>query len=217
MVTADTITLLFCPVMFICRDFFQNFVLGAIGCNMEGYLQGNFIFGGVAISLLNAFTKNLKWLCFYLLISSIGENHRLVTFLITAVLNLCAVSYDRLTAIVLPRESRITMRGAKIIMVFTWLTGFTLAMPLAIYRNYRVRKKFTAFAGEKLPTRFCLCSSITIFHLVFVFVLYCLSSVKPIHIRSVNGKTLWKHFVRRIQHFCQFIGTLFYWRWYCCL
>lgn len=41
MVIADTITLLFCPVMFICRDFFQNFVLGAIGCNMEGYLQGN--------------------------------------------------------------------------------------------------------------------------------------------------------------------------------
>lgn len=40
MVTADTITLLFCPAMFICRDFFQNYVLGAIGCNMEGYLQG---------------------------------------------------------------------------------------------------------------------------------------------------------------------------------
>lgn len=40
MVAADTITLLFCPTMFICRDFFQNFVLGAIGCNMEGYLQG---------------------------------------------------------------------------------------------------------------------------------------------------------------------------------
>lgn len=40
MVTADTITLLFCPVMFICRDFYQNFMLGGIGCNMEGYLQG---------------------------------------------------------------------------------------------------------------------------------------------------------------------------------
>lgn len=43
MVAADTITLLFCPIMFICRDFFQNYVLGAIGCNMEGYLQGNFL------------------------------------------------------------------------------------------------------------------------------------------------------------------------------
>lgn len=65
---------------------------------------------------------------------------RSVTFLITAVLNLCAVSYDRLTAIVLPRESRFTMRGAKIIMILTWLTGFTLGLPLAIYRNYRVRR-----------------------------------------------------------------------------
>lgn len=50
------------------------------------------------------------------------------------------MSYDRLTAIVLPRESRITIRDAKIIMIFTWFTGFTLALPLAIYRNYRVRK-----------------------------------------------------------------------------
>lgn len=41
MVAADTFTLLFCPIMFICRDFFQIFVLGAIGCKMEGYLQGN--------------------------------------------------------------------------------------------------------------------------------------------------------------------------------
>lgn len=79
-----------------------------------------------------------------------------VTFLITAVLSLCAVSYDRLTAIVLPRESRVSMRGAKIIMIFTWLTGFTLALPLAIYRDYRVRKNFitfgrrTAYAAVKI-------------------------------------------------------------------
>lgn len=66
----------------------------------------------------------------------------LVTFLITAVLNLCAVSYDRLTAIVLPRESRITIRGAKIVMTLTWLAGLALAFPLPIYRNYKVIRRF---------------------------------------------------------------------------
>lgn len=57
MVTADTITLLFCPAMFICRDFFQNFVLGAVGCNMEGYLQGN-EFDVCGVSCVHRHTHN---------------------------------------------------------------------------------------------------------------------------------------------------------------
>ncbi|XP_073847147.1 neuropeptide FF receptor 2 [Musca autumnalis] len=66
-------------------------------------------------------------------------------FLITAVLNLSAVSYDRLTAIVMPSEARLTMRGAKIVICMTWLAGILIALPLAIYRSYRVRywKNFT--------------------------------------------------------------------------
>lgn len=40
MVAADTLTLIFCPVMFVSRNFFQNFVLGPVGCKMDGYLQG---------------------------------------------------------------------------------------------------------------------------------------------------------------------------------
>lgn len=43
MVLADTLTLIFCPVIFLCRNFFQNYVLGPIGCKMDGYLQGEFI------------------------------------------------------------------------------------------------------------------------------------------------------------------------------
>lgn len=80
----------------------------------------------------------------------------LVTFLITSVLNLCAVSYDRLTAIVLPRESRITMRGAKIIMTLTWLLGLTLAFPLAIYRNYKVIRRFFSFT-----------------HFIYIYIFFC--------------------------------------------
>lgn len=58
--------------------------------------------------------------------------------LVTSVLNLCAVSYDRLTAIVLPRETRITVCGAKAVMGGTWLVGAAFATPLAIFRFYRV-------------------------------------------------------------------------------
>lgn len=60
MVTADTITLLFCPVMFICRDFFQNFVLGAIACTMEGYLQGNILAWQFLFKRIAQKKKNLK-------------------------------------------------------------------------------------------------------------------------------------------------------------
>lgn len=45
------------------------------------------------------------------------------------------------------------MRGAKIIMIFTWLAGFTLALPLAIYRNYRVRKILQLFRCRKITHR----------------------------------------------------------------
>lgn len=60
--------------------------------------------------------------------------------LITAVFNLCAVTYERLTAIVLPMETRLTIFGTKIVMACTWVAGFTLAVPLAVYRTYRVSK-----------------------------------------------------------------------------
>ncbi|XP_017120155.2 neuropeptide FF receptor 2 [Drosophila elegans] len=73
------------------------------------------------------------------------EGFLVVVFLITAVLNLSVVSYDRLTAIVLPMETRLTVRGAQIVVVCTWVLGILLASPLALYRAYRVRvwKNFT--------------------------------------------------------------------------
>lgn len=70
-----------------------------------------------------------------------------VTFLITGVLNLCAVSYDRLTAIVLPKESRITVRVARIIMCLTWLAGLAIAVPFTIYRDYKVMGNGSIFVG----------------------------------------------------------------------
>lgn len=100
MAAADFATLLICPIMVMYRDFFQNYLLGPVGCKAEGFLQAS--------------------------------------LLITAVLSLCAVSYDRLTAIVLPQETRLTMKGAKLVICATWLVGAGLSIPLAIFRNYRV-------------------------------------------------------------------------------
>lgn len=125
MAAADLATLIFCPITFICKDLFQNYVLGAIGCKLEGFIQGT----------IDQFdSKNSR----FFLYSFFYLFKFLAAFLITAVLSLCAVSYDRLTAIVLPMESRVTMRGAKIVIWISWLTGFLLSTPLAIYRTYRV-------------------------------------------------------------------------------
>jgi hypothetical protein len=60
--------------------------------------------------------------------------------MVTAVLNLCAVSYDRLTAIVLPSETRLTLCGAKLVMFFTWIFGLLIASPLSFFRTYRERQ-----------------------------------------------------------------------------
>ncbi|GAB0090852.1 neuropeptide FF receptor 2 [Sergentomyia squamirostris] len=67
------------------------------------------------------------------------EGFLLGVFLLTAVMNLVAVSYDRLTAIVLPQEARLTLRGSQIVLCLTWVFGISLSLPLMIYRQYRVR------------------------------------------------------------------------------
>lgn len=85
--------------------------------------------------LINDFYQNFQLGC----VGCKLEGFLVVVFLITAVLNLSVVSYDRLTAIVLPQETRLTLPGVKIVIACTWLAGLLLALPLAIYREYRVR------------------------------------------------------------------------------
>ncbi|XP_039447113.1 neuropeptide Y receptor type 2-like [Culex pipiens pallens] len=97
----DLATLIVCPMMFMVHDFYQNYVMGAIGCKMEGFLEGS--------------------------------------LLITSVLCLCAISYDRLTAIVFPKKSKLTFRGVWALIACTWIIGVLLALPLTIYRNYKER------------------------------------------------------------------------------
>ncbi|XP_034652712.1 neuropeptide FF receptor 2 [Drosophila subobscura] len=94
-----------------------------------------------AMFMVNDFYQNYQLGC----VGCKMEGFLVVVFLITAVLNLSVVSYDRLTAIVLPRETRLTVRGAQIVIVCTWIGGVLLASPLALYRSYRVRvwKNFT--------------------------------------------------------------------------
>lgn len=67
-------------------------------------------------------------------------------FLITSVLNLCGICYDRLSAIVMPLGSaRMTKKQAKVFAVVSWISGLGLAMPLMFFRHFVVRqwKNFT--------------------------------------------------------------------------
>lgn len=103
MATADFLTLLIGPSLFMVHDFYQNYELGAVGCRMEGFLQG--------------------------------------ALLVSAVLNLSAISYDRLSSVVLPIDSRfkLNVKRTKIIMAMTWIAGFSFAIPLAVFRKYKQR------------------------------------------------------------------------------
>lgn len=127
MIAADTFTLLLCPFFFVCDDFFQNFILGPVGCKLDPAIQGFF---------------HLFNFSFCELFPSLNDFYYVATILIASILSLCAVSYDRLTAIVMPMESRITMHGAKIIIILTWLAGSIIAVPLFIYRYYKVSNRF---------------------------------------------------------------------------
>jgi hypothetical protein len=54
------------------------------------------------------------------------------------VMLLSAVSCDRLTAIILPREARLTKLGAIRVAVLAVVLGFLIASPLYFYRYYKV-------------------------------------------------------------------------------
>lgn len=64
------------------------------------------------------------------------------SILLASVISVSVISYDRLTAILLPRESKLTKKGAKIVMVITWVAGFLISTPLCVYRTYKVRILF---------------------------------------------------------------------------
>lgn len=69
------------------------------------------------------------------------------TILLASVISMSAVTYDRLTAIVLPTETRIDKMKSKIVICSTWIIALILSAPLAIFREYRVNyyKKLVYF------------------------------------------------------------------------
>ncbi|KAH0814651.1 hypothetical protein GEV33_008140 [Tenebrio molitor] len=62
------------------------------------------------------------------------------SILLASVISVSVISYDRLTAILLPRESKLTKKGAKIVMVITWVAGFLISTPLCVYRTYKLTR-----------------------------------------------------------------------------
>ncbi|KAJ8979335.1 hypothetical protein NQ317_006949 [Molorchus minor] len=69
-----------------------------------------------------------------------GEAAVECAILIASVISMSAITYDRLTAIVLPKETRLNRNGAKIAMVVTWIVGMLLSVPLVLYRTYKERQ-----------------------------------------------------------------------------
>ncbi|KAL3273589.1 hypothetical protein HHI36_015021 [Cryptolaemus montrouzieri] len=61
------------------------------------------------------------------------------SILISSVMSLSVISYDRLSSIVIPATG-LNVTKAKICMVATWVTGFILSIPLVIFRNYKERQ-----------------------------------------------------------------------------
>lgn len=79
--------------------------------------------------------------------------------LITSVVSMSAITYDRLTAIVLPQETRLSKNGAKIVMTITWILGVILSIPISLYRTYKVKHLniFGKQITEKKKTGYHLC------------------------------------------------------------
>lgn len=63
-----------------------------------------------------------------------------VSLLITSVITLCFISYDRLTAIAFPMETRLSLKAAKCVIFASWIGGLILSTPLAIFRSYQERQ-----------------------------------------------------------------------------
>lgn len=135
----------FVPVI-ICGLFGNYYIIRLIILNRALRTPTNLIIANMAVAdflllllcvapfLINDFYQNYE-------LGAVGckmEGFLVSSFLITAVLNLSVVSYDRLTAIVLPSEQRLTMFGVKFVIAGTWFFGVLLAMPLAFYRTYKV-------------------------------------------------------------------------------
>lgn len=60
--------------------------------------------------------------------------------LITSVITLCFISYDRLTAIAFPMTTRLNYKTVKKAIAVTWIGGFVIASPLAIFRDLEERQ-----------------------------------------------------------------------------
>lgn len=63
-----------------------------------------------------------------------------VSLLITSVITLCYISYDRLTAIAFPLNTRLSYRTAKFAIAASWIGGFILSSPLAVFRDLEQRQ-----------------------------------------------------------------------------
>ncbi|KAF5290591.1 hypothetical protein FQR65_LT11542 [Abscondita terminalis] len=62
------------------------------------------------------------------------------TVLSASVINLVAISYDRLNSIALPQEKRLTVQNIKVIIFSVWIFGILFSTPLFIFKMYEERQ-----------------------------------------------------------------------------
>ncbi|KAJ8953949.1 hypothetical protein NQ318_019192, partial [Aromia moschata] len=128
-----------------------------------------------------------------------GEGAMECSILIASVISMSVITYDRLTAIVLPKETRLNRKGAKIVMGVTWVVGILLSIPLVIYRTYKERQWLNFL--EKYCTEKVLI--INMYWYVIITVLVWL----PLSIQLICYVTIFvklnkyeKMLVRKLQH-----------------
>lgn len=119
MAIADLIVLFISPSLFLFHEIFQSYRLGEIGCKAEGMIDVRRWF--------------LSW-------TINAQFYTQVALLITSVITLCFISYDRLTAIAFPMETRLSFKTAKIAIAASWIGGLILSSPLAVFRNFQQRQ-----------------------------------------------------------------------------
>ncbi|KAG7174614.1 Neuropeptide FF receptor 2-like 2, partial [Homarus americanus] len=103
---ADLLLAASCPTLFILEDFYQNYILGAIGCRLQGFIQTFLMMVSVLSLTLVA-----------------GERLALVTG-------------ERLGAVATPQRKRLSLRVAVAACCLTWLMSAIVAAPLGIYRFF---------------------------------------------------------------------------------
>lgn len=102
--------------------------------------------------------------------------------LITSVITLCFISYDRLTAIAFPMRTRLNYQTVKKAIAVSWIGGLVMASPLAIFRDLEERQWqnfLESFCIENLDVLpiYWHCLTIAVVWIPMIVLIFCYSMI----------------------------------------